>query len=98
MKGHHAELEADSRDDKPDSGREQRETRPSERDFPDARKLHGPDIRVDEGRAEEEKCGGSGSQNQVLDSRFERLISMFQVRNEGIQGDAQERESAKKGN
>ena len=98
MKGHHAEFEADSRDDKPDSGREQGEARSSERDFPDAQKLHRPDIRVDEGHAEKEECGGRGSQNQVLDSRFERLISIFQIRDEGIQRDAQDLESEKEGN
>ena len=55
-------------------------------------------IGIDEGHAEEKECGGSRSQNQILNSGFERLFAVLQVRNHGVQGDAQNLESEKERN
>ena len=98
MKGHHAQLESNAGDGERDPGREQREARSAERDFPDARKLHCAGIGIDERHAEKKERGGSGSQNQILDSGFERQLSVLQVRHHGVQGDAQDLESEKEGN
>ena len=95
MERNHAQLESDASDREHDPGQQKAESGPADRELPYARERHAAGIGIDEGHAEEKECSGSRSQNQILDSGFERLFEVCQVRNHGVQGDAQNLESEK---
>jgi len=98
MERNHTKLEADAIDGKRDPGQQQRESGPAHGKFPHTQELHGAGIGINEGHAEEKKCGGSRSQNQVLDSGFERQLTVSQVSHHGVQRDAQDLEPEKERN